>query len=557
MENNGDIIAKQIADMTGGGEKMLNRVKFDKQDIGGEILPILTSGLYRNKLDALREYVQNAIDAKCKKIEIVIDPDTIMVDDNGIGMNFKEARNAIKLGISEKNPKENVGFRGIGIYSAYNLCNRLDIYTRSESDKNCNVMHFDFKSAREVLAEDAERKKNNLETTVYLEKLLESTIYVDIDQANTLTRPGTRAIMSELLDEVYEELNDWDRVENYLRDVVPLPFAEGFKHSTEIESKLEQADYKIVPLTLQIGNNRENITRPYYNKMFEHGGKHAPMFFDIADGKQHFGFAWVCLNDARKVLRDVKLRGLLIKKKGFSISGRYFLEPYFTRPIFNRRITGEVIIQNIDLIPNAARSDFEHNSTRQSFLLALPKFTKKLSDWADGIQKEDKAREILGDVLIRLREINSELPHIKRDRELLLKRNVQLHYCEYDLRTHSNTLKRIENDPYEEAKALLKECQDFVKSALIERRQDQEMMEEKIIRSIQRETDKPTDTEKDRAEDAPKNLIDVIEDSGLSISTEMTALLVYLDDNFLHPSMKEEEYKGMLNQLSEYLEEQA
>ena len=137
---------------------MPEKVKFNKQDIGGEILPILTSGLYRNKLDALREYVQNAIDAKCKNIEIVIDPDTIMVDDNGIGMNFEEARDAIKLGISEKNPKESVGFRGIGIYSAYNLCNRLDIYTRSESDENCNVMQFGFKSASAALAEDAERK---------------------------------------------------------------------------------------------------------------------------------------------------------------------------------------------------------------------------------------------------------------------------------------------------------------------------------------------------------------------------------------------------------------
>lgn len=536
---------------------MPEKVKFNKQDIGGEILPILTSGLYRNKLDALREYVQNAIDAKSRNIEIVIDPDTIMVDDNGIGMSFEQAINAIKLGISEKNPKDSVGFRGIGIYSAYNLCDRLDIYTKSEKENGCIVIHFDFKSARLALKEDQERKKNDLPSTVYLEKLLEDVIHVDVDQDNTLEHSGTRAIMSELLSEVYEELNNWDRVESYLRDMVPLPFAEDFKHLAVIESRFEQEDYRVVPLTLQIGNKRENITRPYYNTMFEHGGKHAPEFFDIVDGKKHFGFAWVCLNDARKVLRDIKLRGLLIKKKGFSISDRYFLEPYFTRPVFNRRITGEVIIQNIDLIPNAARSDFEHNSTRQSFILALPKFTKKLSVWADKIQREDKAREILGDALIRLRDINSELPNIKRDRELLLMRNVQLHYLEYDLRNHSNTLKKIENDTFEEAKALLKECQDFVKSALIERRQDQEEMEEQIIRSIQRETDRTTDTEKDRAEDVPKNLIDVIGNTGLSISKEMVALLVYLDENFLHASMSEEEYMGMLNQLSEYLEEQA
>ncbi|MFC1937703.1 ATP-binding protein, partial [Chloroflexota bacterium] len=152
---------------------MPEKMKFDKHDIGGEILPILTSGLYRNKLDALREYVQNAIDAKAKKIEIVIDPDTIMVDDSGVGMSFEQAKNAIKLGISEKNPRDSVGFRGIGIYSAYNLCDRLDIYTKSEKENRCIVIHFDFGSARLALHEDQERKKNDLPTTVYLEKLLE------------------------------------------------------------------------------------------------------------------------------------------------------------------------------------------------------------------------------------------------------------------------------------------------------------------------------------------------------------------------------------------------
>ena len=93
---------------------MPEKVSFKKEDIGGELLPILTTGLYRNKLDTLREYVQNAIDANCAHIELSIDPDTIMVADDGVGMTFDEAKTAIKLGISEKSPLKNVGFRGIG-----------------------------------------------------------------------------------------------------------------------------------------------------------------------------------------------------------------------------------------------------------------------------------------------------------------------------------------------------------------------------------------------------------------------------------------------------------
>ena len=111
---------------------MQRKARFGKEDIGGEILPILTTGLYKNVFDAIREYIQNAIDAESRQIEIIIDPDTVTISDDGLGMSFDEARKAIKLGVSEKNPLENVGFRGIGVYSAFNLCNHLDIYTRSE-----------------------------------------------------------------------------------------------------------------------------------------------------------------------------------------------------------------------------------------------------------------------------------------------------------------------------------------------------------------------------------------------------------------------------------------
>ena len=47
---------------------MRARTRFTKEDIGGEILPILTTGLYRNTLDALREYIQNSIDARTSEI---------------------------------------------------------------------------------------------------------------------------------------------------------------------------------------------------------------------------------------------------------------------------------------------------------------------------------------------------------------------------------------------------------------------------------------------------------------------------------------------------------
>ncbi len=150
--------------------------------------------------------------------------------------------------------------------------------------------------------------------------------------------------------------------------------------------------------------------------MFSHGGEHPPKFFEISSGKEKFGFAWVCISDARQVLKNPKLRGFLIKKSGFSISDRNYFEPYFGRTVINRRITGEVIVKHTNLIPNAARSDFEHNSSRQAFLEALPKFILEVTSWANKIQDEDKAKEVLAQVSEEIVQINKTLRISSRDR---------------------------------------------------------------------------------------------------------------------------------------------
>lgn len=212
------------------------------------------------------------------------------------------ARNAIKLGISEKNPTLNIGFRGIGVYSAFNLCNSLDIFTRTSEKTPCFAINFNFKNIRKALLEDQERRKKGERSSLYLEKLLENDVSVSLDHENTITKKGTRCIMSGLLGHVYQRLNDWNEVVSYLQDVIPLPFDPSFRYKDDIEKRFTDEDYRIVPLKLQISNQRESIYRPYNNSMFSYGGEHPPIFFDILAGrKERFAFAWVCINDAQGV----------------------------------------------------------------------------------------------------------------------------------------------------------------------------------------------------------------------------------------------------------------
>lgn len=535
---------------------MKSKIQFSKEDIGGDILPILTTGLYRDVLDTLREYIQNSIDARAKRIELVIDPDTIMVSDHGDGMSAKEARNAIKLGISSKNPTVNVGFRGIGVYSAFNLCNTLDIFTRTSKKNPCFAINFNFKNIRKALLEDQERRKKGESSSLYLEKLLENDVSVSIDDDNTITRKGTRCIMSGLLGHVYQRLNDWDEVVSYLRDVIPLPFSPSFRHKDEIEEKFSDEDYRVVPLKLQISNRRESIYRPYNDSIFTHGGEHPPAFFDIPSGKkERFAFAWVCINDARRVLKDPKLRGLLIKKFGFSISDRHYLEHYFGRVVINRRITGEIIIKHKNLIPNAGRSDFEYNSTRQIFFQAFPNFIKKISHWANKLQAEDKAKEVLDEVVGRLYEISEGLPKASRDREELLLLNSRVDYLLEQLNRHATALKRIMPEEFNEALFEIKDCQNSVKSALVERKKKAKDFEKEAIRNIQRKAYVAKKEKRKRLKDIPTNLVAVIEAYGLKVSEELLDFLEYLDEEILQQRLETEEYQEIISSMREFMEE--
>jgi hypothetical protein len=48
-----------------------------------------------------------------------------MIFDTGGGMGLAELLEAKKFGLSPKSITEHVGFRGIGIYSGFDLCRRL------------------------------------------------------------------------------------------------------------------------------------------------------------------------------------------------------------------------------------------------------------------------------------------------------------------------------------------------------------------------------------------------------------------------------------------------
>lgn len=531
------------------------RVHFSKEDIGGELLPILTRGLYRDTLDGLREYVQNSIDAQAKHVQISIDPDVVSIRDDGAGMDATEARKAIRLGISEKNPLVNVGFRGIGIYSGFNLCEELELFTKSDNDPQTYRLSFDFQRIRRELLEEQERRSQGKLPELYLERLLEEAVFMEPAADGIIDDHGTNVIMSGLLPEAYRRLNDWDQVVEYLQNVVPLPFSPNFKHGSLIGERFSQEDYRVVPLKLQIGDKVAPLYRPYTDAVFSLGEPRPPEFFELKDPRQRFGFAWVCVNDARETIKDRTIRGLLIKKFGFSIGDRRYFEPYFGRTVYSRRITGEVIVQHPQLVPNAGRSDFENNAARQAFLQALPKFTRAVDVWANNIQEEGRSQEVLAEITTELSDVNQELPNVQRDRERLLTLNALLADIERRLRQHVRRLESVDQAGLEKAQVLLSGTQQFVREALLSQRRARRQLEQEVVKAVQREALAPSETERARKESIPSDLITLLDAYGLVDSPELRRVLQHFDDAVLKSQFDSDTYEQVIRELRDYLEE--
>src|ERR1700694_1237931 len=118
--------------------------EFGADDIGGDLIGILSKGLYPDPLDCIREYVQNAVDARAKTVTIKITGNSVTINDDVLGMAVGDLRQARQLGLSNKSQAENVGFRGIGIYSGFDICNRLLVTTKRAGEAKARILEFQF-----------------------------------------------------------------------------------------------------------------------------------------------------------------------------------------------------------------------------------------------------------------------------------------------------------------------------------------------------------------------------------------------------------------------------
>lgn len=545
-------------------------MKMSKFDIGAEIISIITKGMYPDPKDALREYIQNGVDAYAQNMSVKIRQNTIVVEDDGSGMDHEIMRKAVRVGVSDKNPTKNVGFMGIGIYSAFHLCDYLTIYSRGTKNVP-NRLIMDFGKMKDILTNQKEKRLLNeikSEELMDLQTLLENCISLTDDgdlKSNEFPERGTRIELTKIETEFYKALSNFDEVAEYLRNVIPLKFdREQFPHGSKIEEHIlkvceeKNQKFELVNLKLQVNTKTEILYRPYTSKDFNKiKAPFEPKFFNIETEDEFFGVAWGCLNSVRRIIDNKALRGFILKKQGFSIGNRESLVKYFpNRTTFSDRYSGEVIIVNPKILPNASRNDLEYSPLRTAFFNAWQSIAEQYDELGNEFQETDKANEQLQKFKDELKHITGEFNEYEENPEVLIDLVVVVKGIEDKIKKRIKN-KNVTQDVIDNAQKLLQEATDLI--GLFQNRINALAVNKK---QKQKQGKSKTDIAKDLANinvtsstSTAANydsLAEMFSDLGITLDEGAINLIHIVDEMFVQRAAKTKaEYYELLNAIKE------
>lgn len=250
--------------------------------IGAFVLETLTTGMYTNPLDTLREFIQNAADsiraAEEKKliakgegrIEVRLDHKTrtLTVRDNGIGIPQVDVYDRLmNIGMSAKRIETDAGFRGIGRLAGIAYCKTLHFHTTSPTETVASTVEIDCEGLRKAIS-PAMRQTEEL---------------ANVMAKNSKTGQERSKADSHFLEVVMEGLTDtvsdfflsWDKVESYLCQVAPVEYdAQHFMYAPVITNWMRKNKLSIPTVTLVIKTPEmeRQVFKPYKAHYKTRGG---------------------------------------------------------------------------------------------------------------------------------------------------------------------------------------------------------------------------------------------------------------------------------------------
>lgn len=349
--------------------------------IGALVLETITTGMYSNHLDAIREFVQNSVDSIRKAeeegiikkgkslIEIRLDKEkkSITILDNGIGVPEKETyEQIVSIGLSGKNIVNDAGFRGIGRLAGIAYCDTLYFRTSVKGENITTTIKMNCRDLRETVSPKRASKED-------LSAVLKR--HCIISKVRSKKNEHFFEVIMEGVNDEGSVLLEWRTLEDYLGQVAPVPFDENrFKLSLKVkkwtkEHGLETPTVNIVikspPIQRQVFKHYETK----YSTRKAKGGSYDFFIDDIrffpedASSESNY-WLWYSQTSLLGMIKDELSAGFRVRKKNIALgtrdfAGNLFAEIAETNKRFNDYYIGEIHINCPDAIPNARRDGFE------------------------------------------------------------------------------------------------------------------------------------------------------------------------------------------------------
>lgn len=521
-------------------------------DIGGELIAILSKGLYTNPLDCLREYAQNAVDARAKAITLKITGNTLMIFDDGVGMGLAELLEAKKFGLSPKSITQHVGFRGIGIYSGFDLCRRLVVTSTREGAPEVYRLAFEFAKMKDQL--EKERNDPAAQRSSLIGLLSAHTTIAHIDDG-PVEDHYTTVELRDIQPEHIVLMSDRRRLREYLLQNLPIAFAPSFVYGAVIDARLREMvpGYNPIMVKLQLDGQPEETVQKYgptHKQLADHANDPdrdkkplpalalslaQPIFREVRSGGHTVAFYWACLNQERARLEPKEekpqFEGFIYKVKGFSIGDRDKLRPLFPRPQLYPWFTGEVYVIDPSVVPNAERNDFETSAAKSALEVAiLSDFRQALKPAAEKFQARAKAEEQVVKHKETIDNLEADFNRSSADERILdeseIERLTQLSNLIEDLGQRKRALK---DDPtlvatvdglVTRARTLLKAMTRLLENPASEVAKRRKAAEEGSTEKAEAQPTRPAA--------APPRLEDLFAENGIELSKQTATLLEWV-----------------------------
>ena len=307
--------------------------------------------------------MQNGVDAEATHIWVTIDGSRVVIRDNGHGMDDETIKAVRRFGMSQKSPKRMVGYRGIGIYSAFGICERLTITSRCSGMDHSVGWAFHFGEMRKIL--EADKAAPSRQGIGLPDLLLQHTELFTDPYEGDLDDHHTVVVLEGVGSEYRAQLNDLSAVNDYLLNTIPVVFP-STGYGEEVNTWLREiVELNPVAITLRVANDPELNVEPYdvvdvYDPVCD--------WITAEDKKTPLAFYWYVLTTTGRQMSG-PASGFLMKIKGFTLGDRLTLRhlwPGVGGRTLYQHFSGEVhILDAAGVYPNASRNDLEPSPTQQ------------------------------------------------------------------------------------------------------------------------------------------------------------------------------------------------